>query len=81
MAIRKGKTRIIFTLSVKQAKWLENASKEIGISKSRLIRWLIEKNVRNIQQWTTEQELDALIKIARTPWIKDDLLDDEDDEW
>lgn len=77
--IQKGKTRIIFTCSKRQANWLENASKEIGISKSKLIRWLIEKNVQNIQQWATEQELEALIKIARTPWIKT-LTDPEFDD-
>lgn len=68
--IKRGKTRIIFTLPNNQAEWLENCAKEIGISKSKLIRWLIDKNIKNIQQWATPEEIEALIKIARTPWIK-----------
>lgn len=75
--IKKGKTRIIFTLPQSQANWLEMTAKEIGISKSRLIRWLIDKNVRNIQQWTTPEEQEALIKIVRTKWIAEP---DEDDD-
>ena len=68
--LKNTKTRIIFSLPKSQAEWLERTSKELRISKSKLIRWLIEKNVKNIQQWTTPEELQTLIKIARTPWIQ-----------
>ena len=76
MAVAKNKTRVIFTCPIKQAKWLEETAKECGISTSKLIRWLIEKNIKNIQQWSTQEELDTLIKIARTPWIKNEDWED-----
>lgn len=76
MAVAKNKTRIIFTCSIKQKNWLENTAKECGITTSKLIRWLIEKNIQNIQNWTTQEQLETLMKIAKTPWI----IDREDDE-
>lgn len=69
MAIQNNKTRIIFTLPKQQADWLEKTSKKLKISKSKLIRWLIEKNVKNLQQWTNPDEFEALVKIVKTPWI------------
>lgn len=77
MATAKNKTRIIFTLSKRQANWLKERAEEIGITKSKLIRWLIEKNIENIQQWSTPEEMEALIRIARTKWIKNDWDDEE----
>lgn len=70
MAVANNKTRIIFTLPKKQAQWLEDVAKKTRISKSKLIRWLIEKNVNNVQQWATEEEYETLMKILKTPWIK-----------
>lgn len=70
MAVKKGKTRIIFTLPDEQAKWLKKTAKKTGITTSTLIRWLIDKNVSNIQRWArTKEEYERLITIIRTPWI------------
>lgn len=76
MAVKKGKTRIIFTLPIRQAEWLKNCADEMEISISKLIRWLIEKNIKNIQQWSTQEELETLIKIAKTKWIIEPEEDD-----
>lgn len=71
MAVAKNKTRIIFTCTKNQAKWLQEVAEETGITVSKLIRWLIEKNIQNIQQWATPQELETLTRILRTKWIKE----------
>lgn len=78
MAVGKKKTRIIFTLPRSQAEWLEHVANKLEISKSKLIRWLIEKNVNNLKQWEGEHEYDALVKIIKTPWIK--TFEDVDDD-
>ena len=75
MSVRNDKTRIIFTLSKKQNKWLEGMSKKLKISKSRLIRLMLSKNIGNFLSLLPEEQLQKIIQIAKTPWIED-----EDDE-
>lgn len=76
MALKKGKKRVCIQCSEAMANWLKTSSNELGISISSFCKWLIKKNIKTMQQWKTQEELDRLIKIARTPiWI-----DDEDDE-
>lgn len=71
MAVAKNKTRIIFTLPKKQAEWIEKVAKQTGISKSKMLRWLIEKNVENLYSWMLEKEWNRFVAAAiKTPWIK-----------
>ena len=75
--IKKSNTRVIITLSKKQAEWLKKTSKKLNMSVSKLIKWLIDKNITRILNETIKgQELEELIKIAKTPWIRFN----EDDE-
>lgn len=75
MPVRNDKTRIIFTLSKKQNEWLESMSKKLKMSKSRLIRLMLSKNIANFLALMPKDQLDNIIKIAHTPW-----LDDEDED-
>lgn len=76
MALKKGRKRVCIQCSEGMANWLKMSANELGISISKLCKWLIKKNIKIIQQWNTQEELDRLIQIARTPWI----IDDDDDE-
>lgn len=74
--VKKGKKRVCIQVSEKMHRWLKESSEELGVSISNFCKKLIKQNVKMISQWTTQEELDMLIKIARTPWIKEP----EDDE-
>lgn len=75
--IKKNNTRVIITLTKKQADWLKKTAKKLDMSVSKLIKWLIDKNITKIINETIKgQELEELIKIAKTPWIRFN----EDDE-
>lgn len=74
--IKEDNTRIIITLSKKQAKWLKDTAKKTHMSVSKLCKWLMDKNISRIAQMMTEEELKTMIKIARTPWIK--MYDEEE---
>lgn len=76
MAVKKGNTRIIITVSEKQADWLRKTASKTNMSVSKLIKWLMDKNIARLASWMTDEEFKTLRKIAKTPWIK---LDNEDD--
>ncbi len=78
--IKKENTRIIFTLSHKQAKWLKDGAKKLNISVSQFIKWLIDKNIsRIISREFDEKQYKDLIKIAKMPWI--DFSPEKEYEW
>lgn len=74
--VKKDNTRVIITLSKKQAEWLKKTAKKTNMSVSKLIKWLMDKNIARLASWLTEEEFKTLRKIAKTPWIK---LDEEDE--
>ena len=74
--IRPENERITITLSRKQIRWIEKTAKDLGMTKSKLIKWLLDKNISKILNAMYEaEEIDKIRKIAKTPWIK---FDDED---
>lgn len=75
--VRETNERLTITLTKKQIEWLKRTAKKLKISVSELVSFLINKNVSlMIRNFTTDEELDRLYKIAKTPlWIN---LDDED---
>ena len=74
--IKKENTRVIITLSKKQADWLKKTAKKTNMSVSKLIKWLMDKNIAKLASWLTEEEFKTLRKIAQTPWIR---FDEEDE--
>lgn len=79
MAIKKGKKRVCIQVSDKMHKWLTDSANELEISISSFCKWMIKKNIKTMQSWKTQEDLDRLIKIARTPWIIDDEEEEDDD--
>lgn len=77
MAVKDTNTRMIITISKKQNEWLEKTAKKLKISKSKLIKWLMDKNIARIATFMTEEDMKKLIIIAKTPWIN---LDDNEIE-
>lgn len=75
--IRPENERLTITLTKKQVKWLNDNAKKLGITTSKFIKFLIDKNLASAaRRLMTEEQLEMLIKIAKTPWIK---FDDEDE--
>lgn len=73
--IKKENTRIIITMTKNQADWLKKTAKRCNTSVSKLIKWLIDKNVARIQDFLSEEDWKRLQKIVHTPWIN---INDED---
>ena len=75
MSVNKNKTRISITLPERQAKWLDKLCKEIGISKSKYIFWLLTKTSKEMLEileyemnYDEEREKEIL-QIIKTPWV------------
>ena len=78
--VGKDKHRINITFTKQQVKGLELLSEKTGASISKLVRFLINKDLTKvvdliILKKVPEQDLLEMVRIAKTPW-----LDDEDDE-
>lgn len=52
-----------------QAEWLKTTAKRCNTSVSKLIKWLIDKNVARIKEFMNEEDWKRLQKIVHTPWI------------
>lgn len=75
--IKKGNQRFSITMSNEQVKWLDKCAKTMKCSRSKAIRWLISKNAVSLaaQSIMSEDELQELIRIAKTPWVDDEVDD------
>lgn len=76
MAVKKTNTRIQVTLSIKQAQWIRKNAKKLDMTPSRFIKFLMDKNIAKFMSVLPTEQLDELIRIAKTPWL--DLDDDTD---
>lgn len=78
--VKETNERVMITLSKAQATWLRKNAKKLHMSLSQFVKFLIDKNIAKFANQLTTEELDYLIKIAKTPWIKFDDGDyfDED---
>lgn len=75
MAVKKTNTRVIITCSKEQAEWLNKTSKKLKMSRSRFIKYLMDKNIAHLVNHLTTTDQELLFKIAKTKWL--DLDDDE----
>lgn len=69
MAVKKGNTRIQVTFSEQQAKWIKTNAKKLGMTTSRFIKFLIDKNIGKFVSTLPPKQLDELIRIIKTPWL------------
>ena len=74
MAVKESNERMMITLSKQQAKWIRTNAKKLGMTTSRFIKFLMDKNIAKFMSYLPSEKLDELIRIAHTPWI--DLDDD-----
>ena len=73
--IGKDSERLQITLSKRQANWLKTQSKKLNMTTSKFVKWLIDKNLGHLINRLPNEDLEYLIKIAKTKWI--DFDDDE----
>ena len=74
--IKKENKRLTITLSKKQVDWLEGSAKKLNMTTSRFVKFLIDKNISHLISRLPSQDLEYLIKIAKTKW-----LDFDDDQY
>lgn len=77
MAVGKDKQRLSITFTKNQVKWLTKLSKKSGASISRLVRFLINKDLTRVIEIIERKnipmdDLLELYRIAQTPWLDDD---------
>lgn len=75
MAVKETNERMMVTFSKKQAQWIRDNAKRLGMTTSRFIKFLIDKNIGKFMAMLPSEKLDELIRIAKTPWL------DFDDEY
>lgn len=75
--VGKDKTRITISLTKSQHQWLDKLSNKTGASISRLIRFLIDKDLTKlvdllVLKGVKADDLLELMRVAKTPWLDDD---------
>ena len=73
--IKENNTRVIITMTKSQAEWLKKTAKRLNTSVSKLIKWLIDKNIARIKDFMSDEDWKRLQKIVHTPWINIDEKD------
>lgn len=77
MAIKDSNCRIMITISKKQKKWLDEQCKILDKTQSQFIRWIISRKAQEISEYLYMQtdiaqaDLEKLIEIVKTPWLKE----------
>lgn len=69
MAVKATNERMMITLSKQQAKWIRTNAKKLGMTTSRFIKFLMDKNIGKFMSLLPQEQLDEIIRIAKTPWI------------
>jgi len=74
--IKDSNERITITLTKKQISWVRAQAKRLDMRPSQFIKWLMDKNIANLISRLPSNDLEYLIKIAKTQWIGfDDDID------
>lgn len=82
MAVREDKERIYVTFTKKQVEWLRKWCKKHHITISEYLSYLCAKKAEEMlfylrlmkSQEEAQEALQEAIRIAKTPWIKDDVF-------
>lgn len=67
--VKEKNTRMMVTFSKAQAEWIRTSAKKLGMTTSRFIKFLIDKNIGKFMSMMPSDKLDELIRIAKTPWL------------
>lgn len=75
--INQNNERIMITLSKKQIEFLDKIAKNLGISKSKVVSFLIDKNIMHFVRACNEEEREFIkelteqekIRIAKLNWL------------
>lgn len=67
--VKDKNERMSITFSKKQAEWIRTNAKRLGMTTSRFVKFLIDKNIGKFISMLPSEKLDELIKIAKTPWL------------
>lgn len=78
--VKDTNIRRMITLSKAQDKWLYTTAKKLKMSYSKFIKFLIDKNISHLISKLPKEELDKLIKIAKTPWLDFNEMETMTDE-
>lgn len=77
MINKEKNINIKITLPIPQFKWIDSQAKKCKINKSKFISWLIAKKAIEMAEYcklrenkVSQEELEELIRIVKTPWIK-----------
>lgn len=73
--IAKDSERLQITLSKKQATWIKTSAKNLNMTTSKFVKWLIDKNIGHLINRLPREDLEYLIKVAKTKWL--DFNDDD----
>ena len=74
--IKDTNERMFVTFSKQQAKWIRTNAKKLGMTTSKFIKFLIDKNIGKFVSVLPQKQLDELIRIIKTPWLDFDEDDD-----
>lgn len=73
--IKPTNKRIMITITKKQDDWLNNLAKQLHITKSNAVKWLVSKNVEVLIEyiWRKENNLtnEEIQEIIHTKWLDD----------
>lgn len=76
MAVKDTNERIIITLTKKQVAFIRTNAKKLGITPSRFVKWLLDKNISHLLCRMGEDELNEVIRVAKIKWV--DFMQGED---
>lgn len=67
--VKDSNERITITLTKKQINWVREQAKRLDMRPSQFIKWLMDKNIANLINRLPNEDLEYLIKIAKTKWV------------
>lgn len=67
--VKDSNERITITLTKKQISWVREQAKRLDMRPSQFIKWLMDKNIANLINRLPNEDLEYLIKIAKTKWV------------
>jgi len=70
--INPNNETIKITLSKKQINWLNEVCEKLQITKSKFIKFVLSKNLGNLLSRYSEEDIQWMIKIAKTPWLEEE---------
>lgn len=67
--VKDKNTRLMVTFSKAQAEWIRTNAKKLGMTTSRFIKFLIDKNIGKFLSVLPAEKFDEIVRICKTPWL------------